>query len=231
MRHDGSVEYVTLNRPEVRNAFNRARHRRADRLGARRSQRVAALRVAVLAGAGNVFCAGADLAWMAETVRYTRRARTSHDAGAMAAMFDALDTLPVPAGRPRPRRRARRRRAAWRRCATSSWPTSDAMFGFTEVKLGILPAVISPYALREDRPLGRARALPDGRALRRRPRARDRPGPRRRAGAGQLDAAVERLRPRASHRRDRTRYAAAKAADSRGLVARRRPRERRDMPR
>ena len=57
------------------------------------------------------------------------------------------------------------------------------MFGFTEVKLGILPAVISPYVLREDRRLRRARAVPDRRALLRGARARDRARPRGRAGS------------------------------------------------
>ena len=67
----------------------------------------------------------------------------------------------------------------------------DAVFAFSEAKLGILPAVISPYVAREDRLVGRTRTVPDGRAVRRRPRARDWAGARGRSGG----------RPRCGRRR------------------------------
>src|SRR5262245_52146739 len=95
-RRDGAVEYVTLNRPDVRNAFNEhvIAELTAWAAGARESAERGDLRVAVLAGAGALFCAGADVNWMSKTVRYTE-AENVRDASAMSAMFAALDRLPV----------------------------------------------------------------------------------------------------------------------------------------
>src|SRR5512143_2631653 len=91
LRREGRVEYVTLNRPEVRNAFNpTVIAELSDWARAVASQ--PDVRVAVLAGAGKVFSAGADLGWMAETATYSAE-RNVEDAKRMAAMFDALDTL------------------------------------------------------------------------------------------------------------------------------------------
>ncbi len=144
IRHDGHVEHVTLNRPEVRNAFNPTLIAElsdwARGVGGRRD-----LRVAVLSGAGKVFSAGADLAWMAETATYTRE-QNVEDARRMAAMFEALDTLPIPL--------VGRIHGAALGGGSGLVAVCDIVvadeqttFGFTEVKLGILPAVISPYAL------------------------------------------------------------------------------------
>src|SRR4030095_12861069 len=88
------VEYVTLNRPDVRNAFN---ERVIDEITqwANLTAIDRNVRCIVLAGAGKVFCAGADLTWMSKMVSYTREENV-RDATAMARMFLALDTLPVP---------------------------------------------------------------------------------------------------------------------------------------
>src|SRR5262245_12389313 len=92
-----AVEHLTLNRPEVRNAFNE--HVIAELTAWARGIASAAPaerpRVVVLGGAGQTFCAGADVTWMAKTVTYTRD-ENLRDAAAMSAMFAALDTLPVP---------------------------------------------------------------------------------------------------------------------------------------
>lgn len=143
-RREGPVEHVALNRPEVRNAFNEdvideltrwAAGVRAD----------AGVRVAVLSGSGTVFCAGADLAWMSKMIGDTREDNV-RDAEQMAAMFGSLDTLPVPLiGRVHGA-------ALGGGCGLVAVcdvvvAESQAVFGFTEVKLGILPAVISPFAL------------------------------------------------------------------------------------
>src|SRR5919204_2693583 len=96
-RRDGHVEYVTLNRPDVRNAFNEqviaelTAWAAETRVAAGRRQ----VRAAVLAGAGKVFSAGADVTWMAKTIRYTEEENLG-DATAMSRMFAALDELPVP---------------------------------------------------------------------------------------------------------------------------------------
>jgi len=67
---DGPVEYLTLNRPDVRNAFNEEVVAELT-AWAREAAGREGLRAAVLAGAGKVFCAGADLTWMSKMVRYS----------------------------------------------------------------------------------------------------------------------------------------------------------------
>lgn len=139
----GHVVRVTLNRPDVRNAFD-------DELIAELTAWATSIethsaRVAVLAGAGRVFCAGADLAWMSKMVGYSHEENV-RDARALAAMFDALNTLPVPLiGRVQGA--ALGGGAGLAAVCDIVVAADDAMFGFTEAKLGILPAVISPYTV------------------------------------------------------------------------------------
>ena len=102
-------------------------------------------RVVVLAGAGKMFCAGADVTWMAKTVDYTE-AENVRDAMAMSRMFHALDTLPMPlVGRVQGA--ALGGGAGLAAVCDIVVAEDQAVFGFTETKLGILPAVISPFAL------------------------------------------------------------------------------------
>ena len=146
-RRDGPIEYLTLNRPDVRNAFNEAVIAELTQWAAAASDaaRRDGLRAVVLAGAGKMFCAGADLTWMSKMVRYTKE-ENLRDAAAMSRMFAALDTLAVPII-------ARIHGAALGGgcglAAVCDIGVADdqAIFGFTEVKLGIVPAVISPFAL------------------------------------------------------------------------------------
>jgi len=141
---DGPIVRVTLNRPEVRNAFNE------DLIAALTewAESVKAdgpARVALLSGAGKVFCAGADLTWMSKMVSYTRDENV-RDARAMARMFDALDRLPIPLiGRIHGA--ALGGGVGLAAVCDIVVAAEDASFAFTEVKLGILPAVISPYAI------------------------------------------------------------------------------------
>src|ERR1700722_11229285 len=96
-KRDGPVEYLTLNRPDARNAFNEEVIAEltdwSRRIGEQSSSE--GLRVAVLAGSGKVFCAGADVAWMAKTVSYSAR-ENMRDATEASRMFAALDALSVP---------------------------------------------------------------------------------------------------------------------------------------
>jgi len=144
-RREGAVEHLTLNRPDVRNAFNEDVIAGLTAWAADVASRSDKPRAVVLAGAGKVFCAGADLQWMSKMVHYTE-AENLRDATAMSRMFSALDTLPVPLI-------ARIQGAALGGgcglAAVSDIVVAEdqAVFGFTEVKLGILPAVISPFAL------------------------------------------------------------------------------------
>src|SRR5436305_15200469 len=102
-------------------------------------------RVVELRGSGWMFCAGADVTWMAKTIACTEDENV-RDAAAMSRMFTALDTLPMPlVGRVHGAALGGGAGLA----AVCDVVVADerATFGFTEVKLGILPAVISPFAL------------------------------------------------------------------------------------
>jgi methylglutaconyl-CoA hydratase len=141
---DGPVVRVTLNRPEVRNAFNEDLIAQIT-TWAESVQADGPARVAVLSGAGKVFCAGADLTWMSKMVGYTRDENV-RDARTMARMFDALDRLPIPLiGRIHGA--ALGGGVGLAAVCDIVVAAEDASFAFTEVKLGILPAVISPYAI------------------------------------------------------------------------------------
>jgi methylglutaconyl-CoA hydratase len=144
LHRDGPVEYLTLHRPDVRNAFN---EQVIDEL-TRWATAIAGdshVRCAVLAGAGQTFCAGADLAWMSKMIAYTHEENV-RDAQAMARMFSALDTLPVPLiGQIHGA--ALGGGAGLVAVCDVVVADEDTLFGFTEVKLGIMPAVISPYAI------------------------------------------------------------------------------------
>lgn len=140
----GAVAHVKLNRPEVRNAFNRDVVAELTDWSAR--VRVdPGVRVAVLSGEGKVFCAGADLEWLSATMNFTA-AQYAEDAQALHAMLSSLDTLPLPLI-------ARIHGAAiaggvgLTAVCDIAVAADDAIFAVSEAKLGIVPAVISPFVL------------------------------------------------------------------------------------
>ena len=142
----GAVEYVTLNRPDVRNAFNE--HVIAELTAwATGAHADPSLRVVVFGGAGKVFSAGADAAWMAKMAGYTHEDNV-RDATAGAEMFQAINTIPAIVI-------ARIHGAALgggsglAAVCDIVVTESAAVFGFTETKLGILPAMISPYVIQK----------------------------------------------------------------------------------
>ena len=146
VERDGPVARVVLARPEVRNAFNAELiGALTDAFAALAAEPAEALRVVVLAGDGPVFCAGADVAWMREAAAMDVEANEA-DAGRLADMLETIDTCPTPVV-------ARVHGAAlgggMGLCAVSDVvvANADATFGFTETRLGILPAVIGPFAL------------------------------------------------------------------------------------
>ncbi len=144
--HDGPVLRITLNRPEVRNAFD---EEVIDALSSciASAEDDPSVRVVVLAGAGKVFCAGADLAWMAKAVAYNQVENLA-DAEDFALMLERIDTLSRPVI-------GRVHGAAFgggvgmAAVCDIVIAAESATFGLTEVKLGILPAVISPYVIRK----------------------------------------------------------------------------------
>ena len=147
VERQGPVWRATLNRPAVRNAFDE-RLIAALRFWADDVSRAAdagEARVAVLAGAGPVFSAGADLAWMQRMRDYSREDNL-RDADAAAGLFGALDALPVPlVGRIQGA--ALGGGAGLAAVCDVVVAADDAIFGFTEVRLGILPAVIGPFVV------------------------------------------------------------------------------------
>ena len=143
-RRDGPVEYVWLNRPEVRNAFNE--HVIAELtdwcelVGADSS-----VRCAVIGGNGPVFCAGADLGWMSRMVGFSHE-ENLRDANAAARMYAALDHLPLPLiGRIHGA--ALGGGAGIAAVCDIVVAEEEAVFAFSEVKFGIIPAMISPYVV------------------------------------------------------------------------------------
>jgi len=144
---DGAVERLILNRPDVRNAFNDVVIAELTAWANAIASETPATRprVAVVTGAGKTFCAGADVTWMAKTVEYTEEENV-RDATAMSRMFGALNDLPVPlVGRIHGA--ALGGGAGLAAVCDIVVAEDQAVFGFTETKLGILPAVISPFAL------------------------------------------------------------------------------------
>ncbi len=142
----GVVARVTLSRPDHHNAFDAtliAELRTAFALLAREDP--PQLRAVVLAGDGPSFCAGADLAWMRAAIALDTEGN-EQDAMAMADMFETIDTCPVPVI-------ARVHGAAlgggMGLCAVADLVIAESgtRFGFTETRLGILPAVISPFVI------------------------------------------------------------------------------------
>ncbi|MGP1675086.1 MAG: enoyl-CoA hydratase-related protein, partial [Candidatus Limnocylindrales bacterium] len=143
---DGVVARVTLARPNVHNAFDASliADLRAT-FAALAREEPTSVRAVVLAGDGPSFCAGADITWMRAAMALDVEGN-EQDAMAMADMFETLDRCPVPVI-------ARVQGAAlgggMGLCAVADLVIAESgtKFGFTETRLGILPAVISPFVV------------------------------------------------------------------------------------
>ncbi|HEX5070331.1 MAG TPA: enoyl-CoA hydratase-related protein [Vicinamibacterales bacterium] len=142
----GAVTTVTLNRPDVRNAFNEAMIEELTAFAAG-VPADGSIRAVVLRGSGPVFSAGADVQWMSKMLGYSREENLA-DARQAASMFLALDRMPVPLiGRIHGA--ALGGGSGLAAVCDVVVAADDALFGFTEVVLGILPAMISPYVVRK----------------------------------------------------------------------------------
>ncbi len=141
---DRGVAIITLNRPERHNAFD-------DALIAELSDAIdrmaadPAVRVLVISSTGKSFCAGADLNWMKRAAGYSSE-ENLRDARALAGMLRRLAHCPKPTV-------ARIQGPAYGggvglvACCDVAIATYDAEFSLTEVKLGLIPAVISPHVI------------------------------------------------------------------------------------
>jgi methylglutaconyl-CoA hydratase len=136
---------LTLNRPEVHNAFDSGLIA-ALTAALERAEEDADVRIVVLSGAGASFSAGADLNWMRKQVHASEH-ENEHDALQLARLMRRLNYLDRPSV-------ARVNGAAFGggvglvACCDIAIAADDAEFGLTESRLGLAPAVISPYVLR-----------------------------------------------------------------------------------
>ncbi|MGQ0655898.1 MAG: enoyl-CoA hydratase-related protein, partial [Betaproteobacteria bacterium] len=145
IENTGGVARITLDRPDLRNAFDdaliAALAKAFDDAGSDPS-----VRAVVLAGNGPAFCAGADLNWMKRMAGYGHDENLA-DAKALAGMLAALDRLPKPTI-------ARVHGAVFAggtglvAACDIAVGTPEAKFCLSEAKLGLSPATISPYVMR-----------------------------------------------------------------------------------
>ena len=141
VERDGPVLRITLARPDRRNAFDAA-------LIAELAESFAGIgraRAVVLAGEGASFCAGADVDWMRASASLSFDENVA-DANAMRLMFEAIDECPSPVVA---RVHGHALGGGVGLVAASDVAVAEpgTVFAFSEVKLGIIPAVISPFAI------------------------------------------------------------------------------------
>ncbi len=138
------VATLTLSRPDKHNSMSAAMI--ADlHQAARQIATDSAIRVVILTGAGESFCAGGDLGWMREQFAADRATRIA-EARKLADMLGALNTLPQPLiGRVNGQ--AYGGGMGMMAVCDVAIAADHAKFGFTETRLGLIPATISPYVL------------------------------------------------------------------------------------
>lgn len=145
-QHDGSVGRLTFNRPEIHNAFNAAV---IDECAAalRAFDADQAIRLVVLTGAGKSFCAGADLNWMKSVVSQTYEQNLA-ESNRLADLFWQFYSFRCPII-------ARVNGAAigggtgFVAVCDLAVAAASAVFSFSEVKIGVVPACIGPYVIRK----------------------------------------------------------------------------------
>jgi methylglutaconyl-CoA hydratase len=137
----GDLLRVTMARPEQRNAFDAAL---IEELTEAFSE-VGDVRAVVLAGEGKSFSAGADVEWMRAAIELSYEENVA-DARRLRMMLEAIDSCPAPVIA-RVQGHALGGGCGLVACADIAIVAPDVKFAFSEVKLGIIPSVISPYAL------------------------------------------------------------------------------------
>ena len=141
---DNGICSVTLNRPEIRNAFNDVMIKEiTEALVMLESSRQ--VRIIVLQGAGKSFCAGADINWMRRMADYDED-QNYRDASLMSDMMDRLYRFPKPT-------LAHVHGAVFGggvglvACCDIAIASQNTVFSLSEVKIGLIPSVISPYVV------------------------------------------------------------------------------------
>jgi methylglutaconyl-CoA hydratase len=141
VEREGDILRVTIAKPERRNAFDAALIAELTEAFAD----VADARAVVLAGDGPSFCAGADVEWQRSSIDLSYDENVE-DALRLYRMLEAIDSCPAPVVA-RVQGFALGGGSGVVACADIVVAGPDAVFGFTEVRLGIIPAVISPFVL------------------------------------------------------------------------------------
>jgi len=152
VERDGWVGRVWFNRPEVRNAFNAVMIGEL-RAALRTLADDAAVRVIVLSGRGTSFCAGADLAWMRDIVRFSEEQNMRESLDLAECLYDVY-AVPKPTIA-RVNGPAIGGGTGFVSACDIAVASTEARFGLSEVKIGVVPAAISPYVLRR---IGESRA-------------------------------------------------------------------------
>jgi methylglutaconyl-CoA hydratase len=140
-QRDGSILRITLDRPERRNAFDAQLIRELTEA----FDDVGDTRAIVLAGRGPSFCAGADVEWHRSSIDLSFEENVE-DNLRLYRMCETIDRCPAPVVA-RVHGYALGGGSGLVACSDVAIASPDATFGFTEVKLGIIPAVISPFVL------------------------------------------------------------------------------------
>ncbi|MBI5882304.1 MAG: enoyl-CoA hydratase/isomerase family protein [Elusimicrobia bacterium] len=142
---EGRILTVRLSRPEVRNAFDAALLKEAAE-AFQDADRDPGVRVVVVTGAGGAFCAGADLAWMRKTVDYTREENLA-DTAAVVKAFGSLHRMskPTVAAVNGP---AIGGGMGFATACDVVVASKEAVFGLSEVRLGVVPACVTPFLLK-----------------------------------------------------------------------------------
>jgi len=145
LEHDaGGIARITIARPEVRNAFDAALIARLIELAHSVEPNA---RAVVLQSEGPIFCAGADVNWMRAVASESREVNVE-DAQALAGLFATLDGLPMPLV-VKVQGPAIGGGAGLVAVGDIVIASSEAWFQFAEVRVGIVPAVVSPYVVRK----------------------------------------------------------------------------------
>ena len=139
VEREGDLVRVTMARPERRNAFDAEQIRELTDA----FSDVGEARAVVLAGDGPSFCAGADVEWQRASIDLSFEENVK-DALRLHRMLVAVDSCPAPVVA-RVQGYALGGGSGLVACADVAVAAPDATFGFTEVRLGIIPAVISPF--------------------------------------------------------------------------------------
>ncbi len=138
------VALVTLSRPELHNAFNQKLIQELIHTF-KRLKDEERVRVVVMTGEGKSFCAGADINWMSEMVNYSVEENLA-DSRELQNLFEVLNSFPKPlVGKVNGA--ALGGGSGLVAVCDIVVAREDALFGFTEVRLGLLPAVISPFVI------------------------------------------------------------------------------------